>query len=75
MNNSASPAVDWGDDSAGEMDSEDTAAAASMGMVGIASMMEVDAADRHPPSTAPSLPIGADFFNAFPDDFDDQDLD
>ncbi|PUZ52740.1 hypothetical protein GQ55_6G294000 [Panicum hallii var. hallii] len=75
MNNSASPAVDWGDDSAGEMDSEDTAAAASMGMVGIASMMEVDADDRHPPSAAPSLPIDADFFNAFPDDFDDQDLD
>ncbi|OEL30977.1 hypothetical protein BAE44_0008007 [Dichanthelium oligosanthes] len=77
MNNSASPAVDWGDDSAGEMDSEDTAAAASMGMVGIASMMEVDADDRHPPSSAAasSLPIDADFFNAFPDDFDDQDLD
>ncbi|KAL6644347.1 hypothetical protein ACP70R_015955 [Stipagrostis hirtigluma subsp. patula] len=70
MRNSSSPAaVEWGDDSAGEMDSEDTAAAA----VGIVGMMEVDADDRHPPS-APTLPVDANFFNAFPDDFDDQDL-
>lgn len=75
MKNSTSPPVDWGDDSAGEMDSEDTAAAASMGIVGIASMMEVDADDRHPPSAASTLSIDADFFNAFQDDFDDQDLD
>ncbi|KAF8753172.1 hypothetical protein HU200_011832 [Digitaria exilis] len=75
MKNSTSPPVDWGDDSAGEMDSEDAAAAASMGIVGIASMMEVDADDRHPPSAASTLSIDADFFNAFQDDFDDQDLD
>jgi len=73
MNNSTSPAVDWGDDSAGEMDSEDAAPSSSVGMgvgIAISSMMEVDTDGRHPPS-APD----ADFFNAFPDDFDDQDLD
>ncbi|TVU04478.1 hypothetical protein EJB05_47589, partial [Eragrostis curvula] len=73
MRNSSSPAVDWGDDSPGEMDSEDTVAATSMGIT-IGSMMEVDADDRLPASSA-SLPIDADFFNAFPDDFDDQDID
>ncbi|GJN15407.1 hypothetical protein PR202_gb02320 [Eleusine coracana subsp. coracana] len=72
MRNSNSPAVDWGDDSPGEMDSEDTVASASMG-IPIASMMEVDADDRLLAASA-SLPIDADFFNAFPDDFDDQDL-
>jgi hypothetical protein len=36
----------------------------------IGSMMEVDA-DNHPLA---SLPIDADFFNALPYDFDDQDL-
>jgi hypothetical protein len=65
----SSPAVDLGDDSPGEMDSEDTVASASMA-IPIGSMMEVDADDRLPAS----LPIDADFFNAFPDDFDDQDL-
>ncbi|AQK51555.1 hypothetical protein Zm00014a_029056 [Zea mays] len=71
MNNSTSPAVDWGDDSAGEMDSEDAAPSSSMGIsIAIGSMMEVDADDRQP-----SPPPDADFFNAFPDDFDDQDLD
>ncbi|KAL6858666.1 hypothetical protein ACP4OV_017668 [Aristida adscensionis] len=74
MKNSSSPAaaaaaaVDWGEDSAGEMDSEDTAAA-----VGIVGMMEVDADDRHPALPA-ALPVDADFFNAFADDFDDQDV-
>ncbi|EAZ43687.1 hypothetical protein OsJ_28312 [Oryza sativa Japonica Group] len=55
---------EW-EDSPGEMESE---AASAVGM----GMMEVDADDRHPPSS--SLPIDADFFNSFPDDFDDQDL-
>ncbi|KAL5667781.1 hypothetical protein ACJX0J_020002, partial [Zea mays] len=41
MNNSTSPAVDWGDDSAGEMDSEDAAPSSSMGIsIAIGSMME-----------------------------------
>ncbi|KAF0900849.1 hypothetical protein E2562_035484 [Oryza meyeriana var. granulata] len=63
--NSPGGVNEW-EDSPGEMDSE-AASAVGMGM----GMMEVDADDRHPPS---SLPIDADFFNSFPDDFDDQDL-
>ncbi|WVZ91620.1 hypothetical protein U9M48_037766 [Paspalum notatum var. saurae] len=80
MNNSTSPAaaVDWGpepdDDSAGEMDSEDNSAAAaitsSMGM----GVMEV-ASPTSPSSSSLPPPVDAGFFNAFTDDFDDQDLD
>lgn len=74
-------AVEW-EDSAGEMDSEDNHAATVVGM-GMG-MMEVDAdaqdpvdvladLDRHPGASS-SVPVDADFFNSFPDDFDDQDL-
>ncbi|KAL5231872.1 hypothetical protein ABZP36_030648 [Zizania latifolia] len=61
--NSPGAVAEW-EDSPGEMDSE---AASAVGM----GMMEVDADDRQPLS---SLPIDADFFNSFPDDFDDDDL-
>jgi hypothetical protein len=63
-------AVEW-EDSAGEMESEDNHASGA-GVVGVG-MMEVDlAADVLAPSS--TLPRDADFFNSFPDDFDDQDL-
>uniref|UniRef100_A0A0D9XB02 Uncharacterized protein n=1 Tax=Leersia perrieri TaxID=77586 RepID=A0A0D9XB02_9ORYZ len=64
--NSPGGVNEWEESSAGEMESETV----GMGM----GMMEVDAAadDRQPPSSLP--PIDADFFNSFPDDFDDQDL-
>jgi hypothetical protein len=62
--------VEW-EDSAGEMESEDNHAF-DAGVVGTG-MMEVDlAADVLTPSS--TLPRDADFFNSFPDDFDDQDL-
>uniref|UniRef100_J3MVE6 Uncharacterized protein n=1 Tax=Oryza brachyantha TaxID=4533 RepID=J3MVE6_ORYBR len=63
--NSPGGVNEW-EDSPGEMDSE-AASAVGMGMMEV----DADADDRHPLS---SLAIDADFFNSFPDDFDDQDL-
>jgi hypothetical protein len=70
-------AAEW-EDSAGEMDSEDNHHGSTAGAVGMG-MMEVDAdaqdlAAEAPTSSSPAPPSHADFFNSFPDDFDDQDL-